>query len=84
MTPRTQPRRRRVAGVGVLLAGCLLLVGCQAADQQPASGAPTPTDVAGGRSAGGRPVLRLITCGGSFDRGSGHYRDNVIVYAAAT
>ncbi len=27
------------------------------------------------------PVLRLITCGGSFDRASGHYRDNVIVYA---
>jgi sortase (surface protein transpeptidase) len=29
----------------------------------------------------GQPVLRLITCGGSFDRASGHYRDNVIVYA---
>jgi sortase (surface protein transpeptidase) len=28
-----------------------------------------------------QPVLRLITCGGSFDRSSGHYRDNVIVYA---
>jgi sortase (surface protein transpeptidase) len=28
-----------------------------------------------------RPVLRLITCGGSFDRSTGHYRDNVIVYA---
>ncbi len=27
------------------------------------------------------PSLRLITCGGSFDRGTGHYRDNVIVYA---
>jgi sortase (surface protein transpeptidase) len=24
--------------------------------------------------------LRLITCGGSFDRSSGHYVDNVIVY----
>jgi Sortase domain len=32
----------------------------------------------------GRPVLRLITCGGAFDRSSGHYRDNVIVYARAT
>ena len=31
-----------------------------------------------------RPVLRLITCGGTFDRSSGHYRDNVIVYARAT
>jgi hypothetical protein len=29
-----------------------------------------------------RPVLRLITCGGTFDRSTGHYRDNVIVYAA--
>ena len=28
-----------------------------------------------------RPVLRLITCGGSFDRATGHYRDNVVVYA---
>ena len=27
------------------------------------------------------PVLRLITCGGSFDRASGHYRDNTVVYA---
>ena len=30
-----------------------------------------------------RPVLRLITCGGGFDRSTGHYRDNVIVYARA-
>jgi hypothetical protein len=27
--------------------------------------------------------LRLITCGGEFDRGTGHYRDNVVVYASA-
>lgn len=27
------------------------------------------------------PTLRLVTCGGGFDSGSGHYRDNVIVYA---
>ena len=26
------------------------------------------------------PTLRLITCGGSFDRGSGHYRDNIVVF----
>ena len=25
--------------------------------------------------------LRLVTCGGSFDRATGHYRDNVVVYA---
>ena len=29
------------------------------------------------------PELRLITCGGSFDRSSGHYRDNFVVYAQA-
>ncbi len=28
------------------------------------------------------PSLRLITCGGRFDRGTGSYRDNVIVFAA--
>ncbi len=27
------------------------------------------------------PTLRLVTCGGTFDSTSGHYRDNVIVYA---
>lgn len=27
------------------------------------------------------PTLRLITCGGEFDRDSGHYSDNLIVYA---
>ena len=30
------------------------------------------------------PVLRLITCGGSFDRSTGHYRDNIVVFARAT
>jgi hypothetical protein len=28
--------------------------------------------------------LRLITCGGDFDRASGSYRDNVVVYARLT
>jgi sortase (surface protein transpeptidase) len=27
------------------------------------------------------PELRLITCGGSFDDATGHYRDNVVVFA---
>lgn len=30
------------------------------------------------------PALRLITCGGEFDRSTGHYRDNVIVYLRLT
>jgi len=29
------------------------------------------------------PELRLITCGGAFDEGTGHYADNVVVYAVA-
>jgi sortase (surface protein transpeptidase) len=28
-----------------------------------------------------RPTLRLITCSGTFDRASGHYVDNTVVYA---
>ncbi|MFN2556266.1 MAG: class F sortase [Nitriliruptorales bacterium] len=40
-----------------------------------------PTQRVYGDTAG--PELRLITCGGVFDRTSGHYRDNVIVYAKA-
>lgn len=28
-----------------------------------------------------RPTLRLITCGGAFDGGTGHYTDNTIVFA---
>ena len=29
-----------------------------------------------------RPELRLVTCGGEFDRTTGHYRDNVVVHAS--
>ena len=29
-----------------------------------------------------RSELRLVTCGGEFDRSTGHYRDNVVVYAS--
>jgi sortase (surface protein transpeptidase) len=32
----------------------------------------------------GFAALRLITCGGGFDRESGHYLDNVVVYARLT
>ena len=31
--------------------------------------------------SGGPPVLTLITCGGSFDRSSRHYEDNIVVRA---
>jgi Sortase domain len=31
-----------------------------------------------------QPVLRLVTCGGSFDRAAHSYRDNVIVFADLT
>ena len=39
-----------------------------------------PTDDVYGDTKG--PELRLITCGGSFDQSTGHYRDNVIVWAS--
>lgn len=38
-----------------------------------------PTDLAYGDTAGAE--LRLITCGGAFDRDAGHYQDNVLVLA---
>lgn len=40
-----------------------------------------PTDSVYGPVPG--PELRLITCGGQFDRSRQQYRDNVVVYAAA-
>jgi len=39
-----------------------------------------PTQRVYGRTRG--PTLRLITCSGAFDRGSGHYESNLVVYAA--
>jgi hypothetical protein len=39
-----------------------------------------PTASVYGRAAG-YPSLRLITCGGPFDAATGHYVDNIIVYA---
>ncbi|SDQ05482.1 class F sortase [Quadrisphaera sp. DSM 44207] len=38
-----------------------------------------PSDVVYGAAPG--PQLRLVTCGGAFDRASGHYEDNLVVYA---
>ena len=29
-----------------------------------------------------QPTLRLVTCGGAFDPASGHYADNVVVFAS--
>ncbi|WP_309227303.1 class F sortase [Micromonospora thermarum] len=39
-----------------------------------------PTTAVYGPTPG--PELRLVTCGGDFDRRSRHYRDNVVVFAA--
>jgi sortase (surface protein transpeptidase) len=38
-----------------------------------------PTEAVYGRA--NFPELRLITCGGPFDESTGHYLDNIIVYA---
>ena len=32
----------------------------------------------------GRAELRLITCGGAFDRSTGHYVDNIVAFAHLT
>lgn len=40
-----------------------------------------PTDAVYGPTD--TPELRLVTCGGGFDRRTGHYRDNVVVFASA-
>jgi len=32
----------------------------------------------------GRPMLVLVTCGGSFDLATRHYADNVVVFAVPT
>ncbi len=39
-----------------------------------------PTEVVYGDTD--RAALRLITCGGPFDRGTGHYLDNIVVLAS--
>jgi sortase (surface protein transpeptidase) len=38
-----------------------------------------PTKLVYGRTKG--PTLRLITCDGAFDRSTGHYVDNAVVFA---
>ena len=43
-----------------------------AKDRFPSAAVYGPIDHAG---------LRLITCGGDFDAGAGHYQDNIVVYA---
>jgi len=40
-----------------------------------------PSSLVYGQTA--RPELRLITCGGPFDEATGHYLDNVVVFARA-
>ena len=39
-----------------------------------------PTDAVYEQTA--RPTLRLITCSGRFDQTSGHYEDNLVVFAS--
>jgi sortase (surface protein transpeptidase) len=47
-------------------------------ERHPKDGFPTASVYGATRG----PTLRLITCGGTFDRSSGHYRDNIIVFAS--
>jgi sortase (surface protein transpeptidase) len=43
------------------------------------SKAAFPTQDVYGNTSG--PELRLVTCGGDFDQATGHYRDNIVVFA---
>ncbi len=73
--------------LAALLAGDLLTV--QRADQSVATFVVVdvqeypkdafPTEAVYGDTVG--PELRLITCGGDFDTATGHFVDNVVVYA---
>lgn len=42
-----------------------------------------PTDEVYLPTLSGQAELRLITCGGAFDRAAGHYVDNVVAFAVA-
>jgi hypothetical protein len=71
-------RMRRGDAISVTRAdGSVATFLVQSVEQVPKSGFPSqrvygPLDHAG---------LRLVTCGGGFDRRTGHYTDNIIVYA---
>ena len=60
---------------GTTAAFTVTRVGRHPKDRFPSEDVYGPIDHAG---------LRLITCGGDFDRRSGHYEDNVIAYAELT
>jgi sortase (surface protein transpeptidase) len=57
--------------------GELVVFAVTGTEQHPKDAFPTDRVYAGTPG----PELRLITCGGEFDRGARSYRDNVIVYA---
>lgn len=60
--------------------GSTVTFAVQRLEEAPKAGFPTNEVYGATRS----PTLRLITCGGSFDTATGHYVDNVIVFAAMT
>jgi hypothetical protein len=47
--------------------------------EQVASKTAFPTQAVYGNTS--YPALRLVTCGGPFDYSTGHYLDNIVVYA---
>ncbi|WP_285773571.1 class F sortase [Microtetraspora sp. NBRC 13810] len=74
-------RVRRGDDISVTRAdGSVAVFVVQSVEQVPKSGFPSQ------RVYGplGYPGLRLVTCGGGFDRRTGHYTANVIVYARLT
>ena len=71
---------------GVLAVACVMVVPRFFAARRTGAGVdPSPPNAAGqvpafpGQTRA--PELRLITCGGPFDQATGHYLDNVVVFA---
>jgi hypothetical protein len=85
---RTPARRAApvLLGLGLLLVIGWLLVAIdrqgESQSQAGAAAAPGPSILSIPKA--NRPLLRVITCTGSFDHATGHYRDNLILYASPT
>jgi len=82
------PRSETLIDAGTVLAGDMVFPGGLRLDGRSATFVITgvreyakdsfPTLEVYGNTAG--PTLRLVTCGGAFDRASGHYVSNIIAY----
>ena len=76
MAFRIFPEDERVTDLLVQMSRCVVT----AVEQYPKDAFPTE-EVYGPTPT---PELRLITCGGAFDRSTGHYVDNIVAFGHLT